>query len=473
MRLILAILFFGLDIIYCEQRVVCYFTNWAQYRSGIGAFQPENIDPFLCTHILFSFAKVLNNKLEPYEWNDDSTEWSRGLYERTNELRKINPNLKVMLAVGGWTMGTIPFISIVSSDAKIQSFVDSTVLYLKDRDFDGLDIVWEYPGYKTQFTKLVKALKSRFLSENLLLSAATAATKITIDTSYDLHELSNHIDFLNIMTYDYHGSWDSKTGHNAPLYARSTDNGAKATFNADFTISYYIQMGFAPEMINLGLPVYGRSFTLSNPDQNSVDSSVSGPGVAQTFTQEAGFLAYYEICSKHGTRVRDLESKVPYMYYNNQWISYDDPESFKNKASYAKFKNLGGIMFWAVDLDDFSGSVCDQGKYPLISSAKANFFSSSPSIMILNNIKTTSKSTISKSASTTAANFENIVHSNEVICYNKDGYYPDVKFGCRRFYICSFSGTKYQRIDYINCPIGTLFDKNLNVCNHQNLVKCG
>ena len=58
---------------------VCYYTNWSQYRSGQAHFEPENVDPSLCTHCIYAFAKLVNNKLAPHEWNDDSTEWSKGM----------------------------------------------------------------------------------------------------------------------------------------------------------------------------------------------------------------------------------------------------------------------------------------------------------------------------------------------------------------------------------------------------------
>ena len=82
----------------------CYYTNWSQYRDGVGKFFPEDIDTTLCTHLTFSFAKVVavsessdNNEwtLEPYEWNDLDSEWSDGLYTRLNNLKKSNPILKV------------------------------------------------------------------------------------------------------------------------------------------------------------------------------------------------------------------------------------------------------------------------------------------------------------------------------------------------------------------------------------------
>ena len=77
---------------------VCYHTNWSQYRPGIGRFNPENIDPFLCTHLVYAFAKIdrQTNKLAMFEWNDDI--W----YPKFNALKKANPGLKTSLAVGGW-----------------------------------------------------------------------------------------------------------------------------------------------------------------------------------------------------------------------------------------------------------------------------------------------------------------------------------------------------------------------------------
>ena len=60
-------------------KIVCYHTNWSQYRPGSGKFFPENIDPGLCTHMVYAFAKLTGNHLAAYEWNDDSTDWSVGL----------------------------------------------------------------------------------------------------------------------------------------------------------------------------------------------------------------------------------------------------------------------------------------------------------------------------------------------------------------------------------------------------------
>ena len=65
-----------------EVKVVCYYTNWAQYRPSPWRYVPEDVDPSLCTHVIYAFAKIEDNQLKPYEWNDEDTEWSEGMYSR-------------------------------------------------------------------------------------------------------------------------------------------------------------------------------------------------------------------------------------------------------------------------------------------------------------------------------------------------------------------------------------------------------
>ncbi|KAL8588979.1 hypothetical protein ACOMHN_065761 [Nucella lapillus] len=64
-----------------QLRRVCYYTNWSQYRSGAGKFVPENVDPTVYTHYIYAFATMHGNQLAPFEWNDESTPWSKGMYE--------------------------------------------------------------------------------------------------------------------------------------------------------------------------------------------------------------------------------------------------------------------------------------------------------------------------------------------------------------------------------------------------------
>ncbi|XP_012939965.1 acidic mammalian chitinase [Aplysia californica] len=371
-------------------RSVCYYTNWAQYRNSIGKFVPEDVDPNLCTHIVYSFGKPVGTRIEPYEWNDESTPWSKGMYERTMALKQKNPNLKVLLAIGGWNMGTAPFSNFAGSVISRQEFVKNAIDFLRKNNFDGLDNDWEYPGSrgsppqdKSNYVLLMQDLRKGFEAEalssgkpRLLLTAAVPAGKESLDNGYDVPSIAQSVDFVNLMSYDLHGSWDPFTGHNSPLFANSAEVGDDRYLNVDWAARYLAQKGMPRNKINLGIPTYGRSFTLDSTSNHDVGSAASRPGTAGRYTGEKGFISYYEVCKElqSGATVYDIPSQhSKYLVDGNQWIGYDDIDSVKEKACYAKQQGFGGVMYWALDLDDFKGTSCNQGKYPLINAANNEF----------------------------------------------------------------------------------------------------
>jgi len=371
-----------------DYKVVCYYSNWAQYRPKPASYFPEDIDPQLCTHVIFAFAKINEaSELEPFEWNDDSTDWSRGMYNRTIELKKKNRKLKVLIAVGGWNLNSLPFSNMAQDDMLRGKFVRKSVNFLKKRQFDGLDIDWEYPANrdtehrpddKQAFTLLCQDLSSAFEPHGLLLTAAVAAGEKYIESAYELAEIHKHLDFINLMAYDLHGSWDNSTGHNAGLFSRTFDR--DQLLNVDYAVQRWIGQVPSKKLV-LGLPTYGRSFLIDKKFEKCplTDTPVVGPASAGKYTREAGFMAYYEICqkilNKQLSYVWNEEQKVPYAYSKNSpssdptktvWVGFDDVTAFKHKADYIKKYQLGGGMIWALDMDDFTGEMCHQGKYPLL-----------------------------------------------------------------------------------------------------------
>ncbi|XP_061488231.1 chitinase-3-like protein 1 [Rhineura floridana] len=364
----------GLIFLQCVStfKLVCYFTSWSQYLVSSGRFVPDNIDPNLCTHIIYAFANISGNQIVPTEWNDAST------YETLNNLKTRNPNLKTLLSVGGYAMGSEPFRKVTTSPVTRLAFVTSVVQLLQNNNFDGLDLSWHSAEQsdKRRLAYLVRDLHQLFArnqeKKRLLLSVAIPAGKEAIDKGYDIKYISQFADFLNFITFDFHGSWEAYTGHLSPLQRSNADgHSAASSYNVDFAVKYLKSKGAPAEKIIMGIPTYGRTFTLSSR-QTMVGAPASGAGTPGPFTKLAGMLAYYEICSFNSgaKKERIMEQAVPYSHKGNQWVGYEDTESVQTKVQYMKNNHLGGIMIWTLDSDDFSGSFCQQGKYPLLSAIK-------------------------------------------------------------------------------------------------------
>ncbi|KAI5633063.1 glycosyl hydrolases family 18 domain-containing protein [Phthorimaea operculella] len=359
-------------------KIVCYYTNWAWYRPESGKYSPSDIDPSLCTHIVYAFAVLDNNKLviKPH---DISLDIENKFYEKVIALR--SKGVRVLLGLGGWNDSAgDKYSRLVNNPSARRKFIVHALDFLDQYGFDGLDLDWEYPrcwqvncekgpsSDKQGFSYLVKELRAAFEPRGLLLSAAVSASKRVIDLAYDVHTLSQNLDWIALMTYDYHGQWDKKTGHVAPMYAQERDD---MTLNANYTVHYWISKGASPQKLVMGMPFYGQSFALAEHAGNGLGAPSYAGGEAGDETRARGFLSFYEICDRirsQGWKVhRDPGGRMgPYATRGDQWVSFDDDFMIRHKAEYVRSMELGGSMVWALDLDDFTGEHCGCGKAPLL-----------------------------------------------------------------------------------------------------------
>nr|XP_012154014.1 PREDICTED: nuclear pore complex protein DDB_G0274915 isoform X2 [Megachile rotundata] len=383
-----------------ERKIVCYYTNWSIYRPGTAKFSPQNINPYLCTHLIYAFGGFTkDNALKPFDKYQDI---EKGGYAKFTGLKTYNKNLKTLLAIGGWNEGSSRFSPMVAVPERRRELVKNTIKFLRKNHFDGLDLDWEYPAFrdggkprdKDNYANLVQELREEFERESsktgrprLLLSMAMPAGIEYIDKGYDVPRLNEYLDFINLLSYDYHSSYEPAVNHHSPLYPLEEDNeyNYDTELTIDYTVNYLMKKGASPEKIILGIPTYGRSYTLFNQDATELGAPADGPGVEGDATREKGYLAYYEIC-ENLAESEDWEviqpnpkAMGPYAFKGDQWVGYDDENIVKLKAKYANEKNLGGIMFWTIDNDDFRGK-CHGRPYPLIEAAKEALLTDSTTV---------------------------------------------------------------------------------------------
>ncbi|CAD7693225.1 unnamed protein product [Nyctereutes procyonoides] len=353
-------------------KLVCYFASWAQSRPGPASVLPHDLDPFLCTHLIFAFATMENNQIVAM-----TSQKGKIVYPEFNKLKERNRELRTLLSIGGWDFGTSKFTTMLSTLSNRKKFINSVILLLRTYNFDGLDLFFLYPGLRGSpmsdrrtFLLLIKELLSAFQNEvkldmrpRLLLSAAVSGDPHIIQIAYDVHLLGKLLDFINVLSYDFHGSWEKFTGHNSPLFSLPGDPSSSA-----YAMNYWRKLGAPPEKLLMGFPTYGRTYHLLKASKNGLQAKAVGPASPGMYTKHPGFLAYYEICSflQRATKRWIDFQQVPYAYKGKVWVGYDDANSFSSKAMFIKEEHFGGAMVWTLDLDDAKGTFCRTGPFPLV-----------------------------------------------------------------------------------------------------------
>ncbi|RYP81113.1 hypothetical protein DL770_005976 [Monosporascus sp. CRB-9-2] len=345
-------------------KVIGYYETWS-YRSKCNQKSPSDLPLKELTHLNYAFAFIKPGTFELTTMDSETTE---DLWQLTVDTKKYNPNLKVYVAVGGWTFSdndtvTQPLFSEISStEANRQKFADGVVKFLNKYGFDGLDIDWEYPGAPDRggkeedtenFTLLMKTLRSTFNS-----SPRRLGLTFTIPSSFwylrwfDMPGLLKYADWTNLMSYDLHGTWD----RNNPIGAIAQAHTNLTEINLATQLLW--RVGVKPEQVVLGYGFYGRSFELADPSCTTPGCPFSGGARAGPCSDTSGILMYYEIQAllkqvPNLKPILDKEAAVKYVVFDkNQWISYDDADTFKLKMAWANNIGFGGSMIWAVDTDD-------------------------------------------------------------------------------------------------------------------------
>lgn len=344
------------------------------HKSGdIGKIDVSNI-----THLNYSFALIHHNEGKneqevPYGtlytlYLPDSV---KGDLARIPELKNKNPDLKILLSVGGW--GCRGFSDSAASEEARDTFAYSCKQVMDIFNLDGIDLDWEYPVNggggiiksapedKHNFTLLLRAVREKICENKLLTIATPASNKFTTDWC-EITKVADIVDFINIMTYDMA---QGTQYYNAPLYPSrefpTTYEGDD--YSIDSVVTCYLEAGVTGDKLNLGIPFYGRAprRAFESIMEMETNKTLTQPyfknGELPKGSEGEYSYKYFEIVhkfiDKNGFVKRwDDYAKVPYFLYNENFaFSYEDECSIEYKTAYLVEKGLGGAMFWDYSCD--------------------------------------------------------------------------------------------------------------------------
>ncbi|KAI0388462.1 glycoside hydrolase family 18 protein [Xylariaceae sp. FL0594] len=340
-------------------RNAVYFTNWGIYGRD---YHPINLPASQINQALYAFANIRTDgsvyasdtwsDVEKHyindSWNDVGTN-VYGCLKQLYRLKMANRHLKVLLSVGGWTYSG-KFVAASSTAANRSNFAKTAVALMKDWGFDGIDIDWEYPSNESEADNLVSLLQA--LREELDLYSATYATGCHFfltaavpagPSNYEKLKLSKMVlllDQFNLMAYDYAGSWDATSGHQANLYF-SSSNPTATKFSTDSAITAYLEAGVPADKIVLGIPTYGWSFESTD----GIGEAYSGIGQG---SWEAGVWDYKALPRSGANEQYDPTAGATYSYdpSTRELVSYDNVDMIERKVAYLQKLGLGGSVFW-------------------------------------------------------------------------------------------------------------------------------
>lgn len=333
--------------------------NVVAYVAGYRSYDFNNIDVSGITHINYAFGNIKGGEAVFDTTKIDGKNLTPVDLKKLNSLKTKNPKLKILISIGGWSWsGNFSDAALTSESRYI--FAKSCAKMVKEYNLDGIDLDWEYPNqtgagnvYRPEdvhnFTLLLKAVreeldkiaKEKGTKQHYLLTIATGADKTYVENT-ELGELSDCLDFINIMTYDFYNGLHKINGHHSNLYpSANPELDMNSIVNA---VDLHINAGFPAKKLNLGIPFYGRIWKGVEKKNDQVlfnNAETVGMGIDyKDFCQNInnnGFIRYW-----------DDDAKAPYLWNQEEkvFISYEDCESIALKIDYLKKRGLAGVMFW-------------------------------------------------------------------------------------------------------------------------------
>ncbi len=372
--------------------LAAYYPEWGVYGRN---FQPADIPAGELTHVIYSFlnltsagqvaiydtyaalekrftaAESVSGEADlwyypPTDPRSQQTVW--GNFNQLAQLKQKNPNLRVNVALGGWTLSA-NFSNVVSTAAGRETLANSIVGFLDTyRMFDGIDFDWEYPGGGgldgnsaspndgANYAELLKLVRTKLEvlgqqnGRRYEISVASPAGYDKI-ANFNLAGLAPSVDYFNLMSYDFHGTWENVTGH------QSAFTGDPNGYDIKHAVDLYLAAGVNPGKIVLGAPLYTRAWSgVADGGDGGYFETATGkaPGSFEPGTYDyKDLLAQLQDPASGWKLYWDDNAQAAYLYNKalGLFSSFETPTSIAQKSEWAQALGLRGMMFWDISND--------------------------------------------------------------------------------------------------------------------------
>lgn len=201
------------------------------------------------------------------------------------------------------------------------------------------EVDWEHPSDAQQgsdYIHLLATLRAYLPAPQYTLTSALPAGEWALQ-HINLAHAAHYLDMINLMSYDFSGSWVNKCGHHAQLFTPQIPHSPDAAISCHSAVSYMVRQGVPQNKILLGIPAYGRSFT----GTKGVGHSYSG------HAGEEGTFEYQDLPRPGATEYVDEHVGAAYCVGGDGgFVTYDTPRTVQMKANYARQNGLAGLFYW-------------------------------------------------------------------------------------------------------------------------------
>ena len=336
----------------------------AGYWYANGEFPIQYINSALFTHLSCAFAEVNTSTYELFIPSVSEQYFSNF----TSIVKRKNPSVKTLMSVWNGISATGKSItgekvndsvlsSMISESSKRKSFIDSSIKTARRYGFFGIDLFWLWSnstdlsnigGLLDEWRAAINSEPRKPSESKLILTIGVRYLPTIEMVSYPIDSISRNVDWAHVVAYDYHlPTRENFTGLHAALYNPSSH------VNTDFGIREWLNKGFPPTKLVLGLPYHGWAWKLVSSQDNAIGAPASGPAINSDGSM--GYKAIKSYIRDYGygaVSVYNATYAVNLFTSPTIWINFDGIETVKAKISYAKEKRLIGFKAFQLSNDE-------------------------------------------------------------------------------------------------------------------------